>query len=231
MKYLVCFFDSSTELVPRKLASHPQVVKNAFKRGKKPLETMLERSIHHKAILRLKNSEKKGRPDILHTCLKIISDSPVYKVGILRVIVHTLGGKWIVLNDRVRLPVTYGNFIGLMEKLLSTGRILDPGARVLMEVVSRDEALRILECYRRRILFTHVGKRVEMGDYVRRVSADGEPACFLIGAYPKGRPSEDIWNMASEKVSVYEGVLAAWTVTAWLTYEIFRLHSREIWRA
>ncbi len=225
MKYLICFFDSSMELVPRELASHPQVVKNALKKGRKPVETMLERSRHHKAILRLENSEKRGRPDILHTCLKIVADSPVYKTGILGVIVHTLGGKWIVLRDRVRFPVTYGNFIGLMEKLLSTGRILDPEGRVLMETVQREDSLRILKDSPRRILFTHVGERVEIGDYVRKVSADGKPACFLIGAYPKGRPSEEILSMATEKVSVYSEVLTAWTVTAWLTYEVFRLQT------
>ncbi|MEM2570995.1 MAG: 16S rRNA methyltransferase, partial [Thermoproteota archaeon] len=60
MKYLICFFDSSMQLVPREIASHPQVVKNALRKGKKPFETMLERSKHHKAILMLKNSEKRG---------------------------------------------------------------------------------------------------------------------------------------------------------------------------
>lgn len=228
MEYLLCFFDSSMELVPRELASHPQVVKNALKRNKKPLETMLERSVHHKAILRLKNSEKRGRPDILHTCLKIVSDSPVYKVGMLRVIIHTLVGKWIILRDNIRIPVTYGNFIGLMEKLLSTGRILDPHGRLLMKVVSREEALGILEGYPRKVLFTHAGNMVEMGNYVKRVSASGEPVCFMIGAYPRGRPSEEIWSMTGEKVSVYNGVLAAWTVTAWLTYEIFRLQTLNV---
>jgi len=139
MKSLICFFDSSLELVPKELANHPQVVKNAAKKGKKPMQTMLERSIHHKAILKLENSEKKGRPDILHTCLKIVSDSPVYRAGKLRVLVHTIGGKWIVPREKVRFPVTYGNFIGLMEKLLSTGRILDPGGRILMETVAKKD--------------------------------------------------------------------------------------------
>jgi len=228
MKYLICFFDSSLELIPRELASHPQVVKNAFKKGKKPLETMLERSIHHKAILRLENSEKRGRPDILHTCLKIVSDSPVYKAGILGVIIHTLGGKWIVLKNRIRFPVTYGNFIGLMEELLSKGRVLDRSGRVLMETVSREEASRILGSFPRKILLTHQGERVEIWDYVRRVSAESESACFLIGAYPRGRPSEEVSGMAAEKVSVYDGVLTAWTITAWLTYEVFKLHSQGI---
>ncbi|MBO3754337.1 MAG: hypothetical protein FGF53_05615 [Candidatus Brockarchaeota archaeon] len=224
MKSLICFFDSSLELVPRELAAHPQVVKNAAKKGKNPLETMLERSVHHKAILRLENSWKRGRPDILHTCLKIVSDSPVYRAGKLGVVVHTVGGKWIVPRERIRFPVTYGNFIGLMEKLLSKGRILNPGGRILMETVSKKDALRVLDEYPRRILFTHVGRRVEIRDYVKSVSEDGVPTCFLIGAYPRGIPSDEIWSMTGEKVSVYDGVLAAWTVAAWLTYEIFRLH-------
>lgn len=224
MKYLACFFDSSMELVPWELASHPQVVKNAARRGKKPRETMLERSRHHKALLRLKNGEKRGRPDILHTCLKIVSDSPVYKRGLLEVLVHTLGGKWIVFKDRIRIPVTYDNFIGLMEKLLSTGRILDSSGRVLMEIVPKEDALQFLAGFPYKTLLTHAGERVEAGDYVRRVSVAGEPVCFLIGAYPRGSPSEEIWNMAKEKISIYDDVLAAWTVTAWLTYEMFRLH-------
>jgi len=225
MKYLVCFFDSSMELVPQELVSHPQVVKNASRRGKKPWETMLERSKHHKAILRLKNSEKRGRPDILHTCLKIVSDSPVYRRGVLEVLVHTLEGKWIIFRDRIRIPVTYDNFIGLMERLLSTGRILDSNGRVLIETVSKKDASQFLSGFPRKTLLTHWGERVETGDYVKRVSAAGEPACFLIGAYPRGRPSEEIWSMAREKVSVYDDVLAAWTVTAWLTYELFRVQT------
>ncbi|MEM3958130.1 MAG: 16S rRNA methyltransferase [Thermoproteota archaeon] len=223
MKSLICFFDSSLELVPRELATHPQVVKNAAKRGKKPLETMLERSVHHKAILRLENSGKRGRPDILHTCLKIVSDSPVYRAGKLGLVVHTVDGKWIITRGRIRFPVTYGNFIGLMEKLLCEGRILDPDGKILMETTSKNDALKVLDAYPRRILFTHVGRRVEIRDYVKNVLEGDTPVCFLIGAYPKGRPSEEIWSMTGEKVSVYDGVLAAWTVTAWLTYEIFRL--------
>lgn len=225
MKYLVCFFDSSMELVPRELASHPQVVKNASRRGKNPWETMLERSKHHKAILRLKNSEERGRPDILHTCLKIVSDSPVYKRGLLEVLVHTAGGKWIVFKDKIRIPVTYDNFIGLMEKLLSKGIILDSSGRVLMKMVSKEDALQILAGFPRKTLLIHKGERVEIGDYIRRVSAVREPVCFLIGAYPRGRPSEEIWSIAKEKISIYDDVLTAWTVTAWLTYEMFRVQT------
>jgi len=222
MKYLICFFDSSIQLIPREIASHPQVVKNALKKGKKPYETLLERSKHHKAILKLENSEKKGRPDILHTCLKIVSDSPVYKMRLLDIIVHTLEGKWIVFRDRIRFPVTYDNFVGLMEKLLIDGKITDPSGRGLIEMVSKEHALKILENFPHKTMLSETGIRIEMEDYVKRVIKMGKPVCFFIGAYPRGEPSREIVEIVNEKVSIYEETLTAWTVTAWLTYEFFK---------
>ncbi|MEM1558072.1 MAG: hypothetical protein QXR44_02360 [Thermoproteota archaeon] len=222
MKYLICFFDSSMQLVPREIASHSQVVKNALRKGKKPYETMLERSKHHKAILMLKNSEKRGRPDILHTCLNIVSDSPVYKKGLMDVIVHTIENKWVIFHDRIRIPVTYDNFIGLMEKLLIDDRITDSSGKVLIEVVPKERALKILEPFTHRIMLSESGAKVEMGEYVERIIRMKRPTCFFIGAYPKGRPSREILEMVIEEVSVYDEVLTAWTVTAWLTYELFK---------
>ncbi|MBO3768966.1 MAG: 16S rRNA methyltransferase [Thermoproteota archaeon] len=222
MKYLICFFDSSMQLVPREIASHPQVVKNALRKGKKPFETMLERSKHHKAILMLKNSEKRGRPDILHTCLNIVSDSPVYKKGLMDIIVHTIEGKWIIFHDKIRFPVTYDNFIGLMEKLLVDGKIVDPSGRVLMEVVSKEQALKILEPFTHRTMLSESGVKVEIEEYVNRIVKMERPTCFFIGAYPRGRPSGEILEMVDEEISIYDGVLTAWTVTAWLTYEFFK---------
>ncbi|MBO3800053.1 MAG: 16S rRNA methyltransferase [Candidatus Brockarchaeota archaeon] len=222
MRYLICFFDSSMQLVPREIASHPQVVKNALRRGKKPCETMLERSKHHKAILKLKNSEKTGRPDILHTCLKIVSDSPVYRRGLMDIIVHTIEGKWVVFRDRIRFPVTYDNFIGLMEELLIKGRVLDRSGRVLMEVVPKDYVLKTFALFPHKTMLSERGVRVEIGDYVSRILSARKPACFFIGAYPKGNPSREIVEMIDEEISIYEEILTAWTVTSWLTYEFFK---------
>ncbi|MEM3712023.1 MAG: hypothetical protein QXR97_00565 [Thermoproteota archaeon] len=221
MKYLICFFDASMQLVPREIASHPQAVKNALRKGKKPWETMLERSKHHKAILMLKNSEKRGRPDILHTCLNMVSDSPVYKRRLVEVIVHTIEDKWIIFHDRIRFPVTYDNFIGLMEKLLIDGKISDPSGRVLMEIVPKEQALKILEPFTHRTMLSESGVRVGIREYVERIVRMERPTCFFIGAYPKGRPSSEILEIVDEEISIYDGVLTAWTVTAWLTYELF----------
>ncbi|MDW8034099.1 MAG: hypothetical protein RMI79_04085 [Nitrososphaerota archaeon] len=222
MKYLVCFFDSSMQLVPREIASHPQVVKDASRKGKKPFETMLERGRHHNAILMLKNSEKRGRPDILHTCLNIISDSPLYKRGLMDVIVHTIEGKWIIFNDKIRFPVTYYNFIGLMEKLLIDGKIVDPSGRILIEVASKEQALEIIETFTHKTMLSESGMKIEIGEYIDRIVKMGKPTCFFIGAYPKGKPSREILEMADEEISIYDEILTAWTVTAWLTYELFK---------
>ncbi len=69
------------------------------------METVLGRSVHHKAILRLENSEKRGRPDILHTCLKIVSDSPVYRSETRRDSAHRRR-KMDYPEGRIRFPVT-----------------------------------------------------------------------------------------------------------------------------
>lgn len=58
-----------------------------------------------------------------------------------------------------------------------------------METASKKDALRLLDAYARRILFTHVDRRVEIRDYVKSVPEESVSVCFLIGAYLKGRPS------------------------------------------
>ena len=42
--------DSELEMVPRELWSHPAVVQNAKKRGKKPSQVLLDASLHHSAF-------------------------------------------------------------------------------------------------------------------------------------------------------------------------------------
>ncbi|MCP8317603.1 MAG: 16S rRNA methyltransferase, partial [archaeon] len=55
--------ESALELIPHELWKHPSVVKHASSKGKKVSEILLDRSYHHSAMLRLKDSEKRGRPD------------------------------------------------------------------------------------------------------------------------------------------------------------------------
>ena len=78
------FVESSLELVPRKIARHPSVTRNAQREGKNPEGVLLDRSLHHHAMLSLPEAEKRGRPDIIHFCLLEALGSPLNKAVAMR---------------------------------------------------------------------------------------------------------------------------------------------------
>ncbi len=52
--------ESSLELVPKELTSHPSVISHAQKLGKKPSEILLDNSWHFAAMKEMKNEIKRG---------------------------------------------------------------------------------------------------------------------------------------------------------------------------
>ena len=85
--------EAALELVPKRILRHPSVRRNAKRRGKPPEETLLNRSIHHSAMSRLENSEKRGRPDIANVCLLETQGSPLNKLGKLPKLMILLWGE------------------------------------------------------------------------------------------------------------------------------------------
>jgi len=89
------FVEAALELVPPEILGHPSVRRNAKRRGKRPEETLLDRSLHHFAMDRLPDSEKRGRPDIIHFCLLEAMGSPLNRAGLLRVWMSTRDGRLV----------------------------------------------------------------------------------------------------------------------------------------
>jgi rRNA small subunit pseudouridine methyltransferase Nep1 len=58
--------ESALELVPEEIRSKQAVVNDSKRRGLDASEILLDRSFHHSAMTSLKDSEKRGRPDIVH---------------------------------------------------------------------------------------------------------------------------------------------------------------------
>lgn len=58
------------------------------------------------------------RPDILHQCLLMLFDSPLNRVGLLQVFVHTEQNVLIEINPQTRFPRTFKRFAMLMVQLL-----------------------------------------------------------------------------------------------------------------
>ena len=121
------FVEASLELVPRQIARHPSVTRNAKREGKSPDEVLLDRSLHHHAMLSLPEAEKRGRPDIIHFCLLEALGSPLNKAGRLKTLVHTLNGDLLDISPELRLPRDCYRFRSLMEQLFTVGRVPPEG--------------------------------------------------------------------------------------------------------
>ncbi|MFN3804965.1 MAG: 16S rRNA methyltransferase [Pyrobaculum sp.] len=197
--------ESSIEPVPRELWSHPAVLADARRRGKKPGEMLLDRARHHPAMWILPQASRRGRPDIIHQSLLAFQYSPLARSGMGRAYVHTAGDRVIKIRPDARLPKNYNNFLSLAEQLYSAGRV-PPRGDPLMEV-ERSTLSQLLERLGGRWVAMHErGERKplwELGQLVK-------DAVVVVGGFPHG-DFENQWVLR-EAEGVYrigEGVLDA----------------------
>ncbi|MEM2842115.1 MAG: 16S rRNA methyltransferase [Thermoproteota archaeon] len=213
-------FDSALELVPKELRIHPVILTDSKKRGVLSERIVLDRAIHHFAMHGLENSERRGRPDIVHTTLLVATDSPAYRSGYMRVFVHTYDGKILIFRRGVRPPVNYNNFVKLMAQLLQSGRVPLSGKTLIeMSEGSLKSLLKPTDSFV--ILLTSRGRKVDLRDVFKKV--DRGEVTVLIGGYPKGPPRGELFELCDDAISIYDGVLASWTVTSRVIYELERL--------
>ena len=213
------FVEASLELVPRKISRHPSVTRNAKREGKSPEEVLLDRSLHHHAMLSLPEAEKRGRPDIIHFCLLEALGSPLNRMGGLTVWAHTQAGVAIEVARDVRVPRDCLRFNSLMERLLVDGKVPPATEKPLMRVhaVSLGEIKARIKPSRTVALTSH-GAQARLDDLCVRLAAEESPLVF-IGAYPHGPMQPETLSQADEAVSIYSEPLEAWTVTSRLVYE------------
>ena len=215
----ILFVETALELVPGNISGHPSVVKNARRQGKRPEETLLDRSLHHRAMLRLPMAEKKGRPDIIHFCLLEALGSPLNRKGGLTVWAHTQAGVAIEVARDVRVPRDCLRFNSLMERLLVDGQVPPAPEKPLMSVhaASLGEIKARIKPSRTVALTSH-GAQARLDDLCVKLAAE-ESALVFIGAYPHGPMQPETLSQADEAVSIYSEPLEAWTVTSRLVYE------------
>ena len=115
--------ESAIELIPEEITRHPVVIKYAKQRRKKPSESLLDDSIHYKAMRNLKDNKRRGRPDIIHLCLLEAIGSPLMQENKLEIAIHTYQDQLLTFSKNVRIPRNYTRFCGLMEQLLVKGKV------------------------------------------------------------------------------------------------------------
>jgi rRNA small subunit pseudouridine methyltransferase Nep1 len=207
--------ESALELVPREIWSRPAVVSDATRRERKAGEILLDRSFHHSAMERLRDSEKRGRPDLVHITLLDVTGSPLYLDGRVMVYVHTYPDTVIEIEPKTRIPKNYLRFRGLMEKCLverpTTGllRVRQMSCSALLKMVGPGGAYGL----------SVRGKQSSLPDFAKRVADEGN-ACVVVGGFPHGHFSAETARSFDELVRIDSRPLEAHVVAARLIYQV-----------
>ncbi len=204
--------DSALELIPKKIVYLDAIKKTAKKRGKLPHSMILDSSYHHKAMTKLKDSNKRGRPDILHFCLLNLLGTPLVQEysNEIRILVHTYNGLVIEINPETRLPKHYPRFIGLMEQLLVNG-LIESKEKILMKILVDTTIEKEIEDIpmTQRLLFTFNGEQINLETYFKEISSLN--LGIIIGAFPHGSFSKRIDSLSLNKLAISRFHLEAWT--------------------
>ncbi len=209
----VLLVESSLELVPQEIAGHPSVVKSARRRGKKPTEILLDVSLHYHAMKRLRNRGKRGRPDIVHVTLLELLSSPLNLEGRLRLFVHTVNDYVIRISPETRIPRNYNRFVGLMEQLLTVGKVPPDSETPLMTAKPSTLNALLKELgVEGVILLSEGGVRTKPRDVCREALDLKIP--IALGGFPHGDFNEEVRAVALREYSIYSRVLDAWVVAS-----------------
>lgn len=203
----IVLFDASIEIPPPEIRNHPAIVNDARRRNRGADQILLYLPKHRFAMGKLENFEKRGRPDITHRSLLLILDSPLNRLGLLRILVRTINNEIFEFSPKVRLPKDFYQFEGLMVQLLKTN-VVPPKNEPLIWRVNEDLDSVLKNCDYK-VLFSEEGKMISRNTWniiVRRNSA------LLIGAFQKGAVPKDIYKLADDIFSISNFQLMTTTV-------------------
>ena len=212
--------ESALELVPEEVAGHPSVRSDSRRRGLEPSRILLDRSLHHEAMVRLKEDYKRGRPDLVHLTLLSVTSTPLYQSGRVRVFIHTRDDAVLELREGTRPPKSYFRFRDLVQKVLaerpSSGLIAyrEWTIPALLRTLAPDLAVGL----------SVEGRREELGALAAEL-ARASNAAVLVGGFPKGHFSPGTVRSLDRLVRIDEGSLDAHVVVARLVYEVERSSS------
>ncbi|MEM1700050.1 MAG: 16S rRNA methyltransferase [Desulfurococcaceae archaeon] len=210
---ILLLLEASLETVPSSIVHHPSVVKTAKRRSKKPLEMLLDVSLHYHAMRDLPKREKRGRPDIVHVSLLEALESPLCKNNLLKIGVHTIGGHAIFVDSSTRIPKNYNRFVGLMEQLFKYGKVPPNAENPLLYVktIELKHFLRELGA-RGLILLREVCEYKPLPEIVKQAVAD--KMAIGIGAFPHGDFEESTLKEANYCYSIYSKPLSTLIVVS-----------------
>jgi len=201
--------DCGLELIPKHIRKHSAVQRNLS--SKNYSSQLLDNSLHHSAMKDLKDSEKRGRPDILHACLLNALGSPLNKSGNLNLFVHTFNNKIFKFNPELRIARNFNRFKGLMAKLLIDGEIRANGISLITQIDTSLKALVERINNPEIILLSSKGKLIKTPQemFPETISHN---YIVIIGGFQKKGFSKEIISLSDNLISISNLSLNAWNV-------------------
>ena len=207
--------ESALELVPKEIRKHPAVASDARRRGKDASEILLDRSFHHSAMVKLKDSEKRGRPDLVHATLLSVTGTPLYAEGQVKAFVHTYDGLVVEIAEKTRIPKNYLRFRGLMEEALverprqGLVRVHPMDVKELVRMISSDGVFGL----------SVQGKMMSPEELATMVAASKNPS-VIVGGFPHGHFSPETLSVTDQLVRIHAKPLEAHVVASRVIYEV-----------
>ncbi|MFW9998508.1 MAG: 16S rRNA methyltransferase [Candidatus Hodarchaeota archaeon] len=216
MPLILILVECGLELIPKQIRSHPAVKKNLS--SSIYSSQLLDTALHFSAMKKLKNFEKRGRPDITHICLLNALGSPLNKNGNLLIYIHTINNKIFRFSPEIRIARNYNRFKGLMAKMLidrgitiNNSKLIIPFDGTLKELIAQFKDPKVF-------LFSSKGKLIE--SYKDLFVEDTSKNYFaFVGGFQKSSFSKDIFTLSENLISISEHPLDAWvTVNRIISY-------------
>ena len=203
--------DTELELVPPAITGHPSVYASAKKRGRSPASILLDSSMHHPALKRSPEGDRRGRPDIVHVFLLLCLDSILNQEGGLTTVVHTRNDDVLRTAPHTRIPRNYTRFVGLVEELFLKGSVPDAEPLITLERgVPLKEVLEAIDAPA--WAFVEDGERLaDLGSAFTDVR---EGLLAVLAGFPHGGFRSPVRDLCDRVVSIHAEPLKAWTVAS-----------------
>lgn len=213
-QYFMVLADSELELIPEELYRERCILNNARARGKAPEKILLDASHHHPAFARLRESERRGRPDITHFFLMLCLDSDLSAQGRLRAFVHTRNDDVIAVNPETRLPPNYPRFVGLVETLFEKEVV--PSAENALLELRRGVPLHMLVKALKPDKVVVLDPNGEKIDSLPGKLAElkGDRVAIILGGFSKGTFRSDLNLLSPERYCLGDRMMKVWTITS-----------------
>ena len=162
-----------------------------------------------KLIKKMKKDPNDYHPEIIHQILLNIFDSPLNKVGLVKVYIHTINNILIDINQNTRIPRTFKRFCGLFTQLLLNNEINTfDNKENLLKVINYDKLINIIGKNTPKILISNNGRLVDIDSYCENLNKntkENQNICFIINGNSKSNIDNKIkYNDDIISISSYE---------------------------